>query len=729
MSGKCASTLQWLGLQLLALVLLVLSWPAGAAAQARTPGGVPAAFAQAQARQQDAETVKALSAEGQLLYRHDRVKLDGSGYCAQAVALAERGELRLSIQAASKALLIGQEQDDQGLVASARRDLAIAYSYAGDLANAERYAREALAGPGQAKETIAGPAYKTLADVAARRGRLPEAIEGYRQAAQHSSARFRPLVDISLANAYVAAGRPADARALLARLDPRADGALRQARLRSMGNLALAEGRVRDALALFASAASQAEGSDAAYHRLWAQEGRARSLLALGDKAGARAAYVEAARAAESVRARFRSEEFKSGLFGNVQDIFDRAIVLSMEAGDAAAAWRLSEASRARALLDVVRERVALAGPGAGAPLRDAVPDLGQLAASLREDEVLIEFHSLDDRLLAWTVRRAGIRGYQLAVSRDGLGEQVEALRTAIFARRADSAARARELHALLIAPLAIAPGQRLLVVPHGALHYLPFQALHDGQAYLAERHALAYAPSAGIGLQLAQRRPRADPRLVAFGNPRTEAQYALPAAAREVQSIAALFPEKAVFLEAAASNRQFRQNAGKGSVLHMAAHAQVDLVDPLESRILLAPEERDTGFLNARDVYGLNLDRTALVTLSACESGLGRIENGDEIVGFTRSFLTAGASALLVSLWPVSDESTEVLMTALYRELAAGKDAAQALQTAQMAVRAVPRYAHPFFWAAFDLVGDWRLQFAVARSPIPPAAASMAAR
>jgi CHAT domain-containing protein len=694
-------------------VAAAMFWSAGAAAQGPTPAPAetPAAFAQAQARQQDAETLKTLSAEGQLLYQKERVKLDGSGYCALAVALAERGELRLSIQAASKALLIGEQQANGGLVASAKRDLAIAYSYAGDLDNAERYAREALAGPGQANAAIAGPAYKTLADVAVRRGRLDEAIAGYREAARRSSERFRPLVDISLANAYVAAGQPAAAHALFAQADPRADGALRQARLRGMGNLALAEGRPRDALALFAGAASQAEGSDAAYHRLWAQEGRARSLLALGDKAGARAAYAEAAHMAESIRARFRSEEFKSGLFGNVQDIFDRAISLSMEAGDSAAAWRFSEASRARALLDAVRERVAVAGTGAGAPLSDAVPDLAQLSASLREGEVLLEFHSLDDRLLAWIVRPGGIRGIQIGIGRDRLAERVQALRSAIFRRRTDSAALGRELHALLLEPLALAPGERLVVGPHGPLHYLPFQALHDGRGYLAEHHTVAYAPSAGVGLQLARRRHGGDARLVAFGNPRNDAQYALPAAAREVQSIAALFPEKAVFLETAASNREFRQSAGKAGVLHMAAHAQVDLVDPLESRILLAPEERDTGYLNARDVYGVNLGRTALVTLSACESGLGRIERGDEIVGFTRSFLSAGASALLVSLWPVSDESTELLMTVLYRELAAGKDAAQALQTAQMAVRAKPRFAHPFFWAPFDLVGDWRLQ------------------
>ena len=102
-----------------------------------------------------------------------------------------------------------------------------------------------------------------------------------------------------------------------------------------------------------------------------------------------------------------------------------------------------------------------------------------------------------------------------------------------------------------------------------------------------------------------------------------------------------------------------------------------------------------------------------AQVTLSACERGLGRIARGDEIMGFTRSFLSAGASSLLVSLWPVADDSTELLMTTLYGALAGGAGAAQAMQTAQTAVLRRHRVAHPFYWAAFDLVGDWRMRLA----------------
>src|SRR3546814_17266971 len=89
--------------------------------------------------------------------------------------------------------------------------------------------------------------------------------------------------------------------------------------------------------------------------------------------------------------------------------------------------------------------------------------------------------------------------------------------------------------------------------------------------------------------------------------------------------------------------------------MLHVAAHAQADRVDPLYSRILLANEDGKQNFLEAREVLDLDLDGVALVTLSACESGLGRVTDGDEVLGFTRAFLSAGSAGLVVWLWPVA--------------------------------------------------------------------------
>ncbi|MDB5948455.1 MAG: hypothetical protein JWR65_310 [Massilia sp.] len=693
-----------------AIVLMLLAGGAPASGQ---DGGAPAApgvFEAARVRLQDAETQRTLTDEGRLLYQKDRIKLDGFQYCGQAVALAERGEFRQSIQAASKALVIGQQQDKASLVAAAKRDLAITYSYAGDLKRAEEYARAALEGAEGAKPAIAGPALKTLGDVAVRAGNYAEAIEHYRKAETAASDKFRPLVAISLANAYVASGQLEQARSQYRQLG-QPIAALAAAYQRGLANLSLAEGNYPAALAGFTAVVNDAGGSDAAYHRLWGQEGIGRTLVLMNDKAGARKAYLAAVRSSEAMRSRFRSEEFKSGLFGDVQQIFDRAIALSMAAGEVEAAWALSEQSRSRALLDVVRDRVATS---ASATPLDSGPLAGPaLRGVLLPGEAIVQFHTLDDYVVAWVARSSGVRGYRIERSRKDLSNEVDAFRQAVFSRKPVARALGERLHAWLLAPLQLAAGEQLLIVPHDSLHYLPFQALYDAgtKAYLIERHALAFAPSASVAFQLVKRGAIRSGPLVAFGNPGTDEKFALPDAEREVKLIGALFAEPSIFIKADATKRRFRDSAALAGILHVAAHAEVDVIDPLQSRILLAPEGDDLGFLEAREVYGLNLDKVSLVTLSACESGLGRIARGDEIMGFTRSFLAAGASGLLVSLWPVADDSTELLMTTLYGELAKGKPAALAMQAAQLTVMRRAKFAHPFFWAPFDLVGDWRMQ------------------
>jgi CHAT domain-containing protein len=443
---------------------------------------------------------------------------------------------------------------------------------------------------------------------------------------------------------------------------------------------------------------------------LWALEGIGRCYLALNNQAAARRAYVAAADAADKVRAQFRSEEFKTGLFGDMQQIFERALALSMEAGDGEAGWTLSEASRSRALLDVVRERVPVGNTAPGSSLSTEPVPLDKVRATLRAGEAIVEYHSLKDRLYAWVIRPGGIQAFTIEQPRAKLDKIVDQFRHSIFDRKPESKELGQRLYKMLVQPLHLAPNERLLIVPHGGLHYMPFQALYDGNHYLIEDHPLAVAPSASVAIQLLNEDKAVSPKLVAFGNPANEAKYALPGSEREVEKIGTLFQDKKLFLQKQASREMFRDEAGSGRILHVAAHAEVDEIDPLASRILLAREGKDPGFLEAREIYGLKLNDVSLVTISACESGLGRIARGDEILGFTRSFLTAGASGLIVSLWPVSDNSTELLMTTLYGELAKGAEAIDAMQAAQITVLKRGRYSHPFFWAPFNFMGDWRM-------------------
>ncbi len=676
------------------------AWAQGDAASIAPSG----ALAHALARQRDAQNVLVLSSEGRALFERDAIKVDGYTYCGRAVALAEQGEFRQSIRAASKALHLGTAAGNDDLKAVAQRDLAIAYSYAGLLDDAERYANAALALPVNDPRQVYAPAHKTIGDVAARRGRFAQAEAAYQRSLELASERFRPLVLVSLANAYTAAGRPTDALAQLDRLPADRAARLGSYFVRSRALALLGAGEHDAALALFKTVAADTGSADSLYQRLWASEGIARVQLAKGNRAEALVAYLETVRLADSLRGKFQSDEFKTGLFGDVQKVFDSALALSIEAQDFEAAWVLSEASRSRQLLDSIRQR-------ASDSLAEQRVTLAQLQQSLAPGEAVLQFHVLDERSVVWLITRSGQSAAVIALGQAALAEQVEAFRTSIIERRRNTQALAQALYKALLAERGLANVTRLFVVPHGPLHYLPFQALHDGRGYLIERSALSTWPSSAVGSHLLTRADPPGASLLGFGNPSSDRNVPLPGAEREVQKVARLFRQSEVYVQQDATKQRFKLDANKAGVVHVAAHAEVDEVDPLFSRILFASSSTEQGLLEAREIYGLELGGVRLITLSACESGLGKVARGDEILGFTRSFLSAGASSIVASLWPVADDATEVLMNRLYNELATGRDLMQGMQTAQLEVQRNRRFAHPFFWAPFNVIGNGRLK------------------
>ena len=657
------------------------------------------------ARSTDGDTLLALTSQGAILYGQDPVKLSGYQYCSQAVALAEAGEFRQSVRAASKALHLANATNDPNLMAMANRDLAIVYSYSGQLDKAEEFAREALRYTARDPLLVVGPARKVIGDVRTRRGDFSGAVISYDEALANSSPRYTPLVQASLVNALIESGDAGRAREVLGTMAPPKDAPLTALLDRTRARLLLAENKPAEARDMYRALTARQVGADTEYYRLWAWDGVARSELALGQKQAAAEAVGRALGDVDKVRAKFRSEEFKMGLFSDLQTVFERGVSVYSDAGDARAAFEVSEHSRSRALLDAVRGRAKINDPAATNTV-----DLATLQRTLAPDERVIQFHSLPDRLVVWVVSPTAIGEKFVPVKRDDLNELVETFRNSIVRGRRTAITNADKLGAALLGPLNLQAGQRLIVVPHGPLHYLPFQALRLDGRYIIETHPVSVAPSMSIAVQLAQRTPRVAASLTAFGNPRIDDKYDLPGAETEVKQISQLFPRNAVYMGAAATKTQFREVAARSPLMHVAAHAEADAVDPLYSRILLANEGGKQNFLEAHEVLGLPMDGTALVTLSACESGLGRVQDGDEVLGFTRSFLSAGSSSLIASLWPVSDDATSVLMSTLYGELSKGRDIQKAMQAGQLAVLKDPKMSHPFFWAPFNLIGNWRL-------------------
>lgn len=682
--------------------------------QARANGDDARLALDAMRRLQDADTALALAAEGAALYASERVKLDGYAYCSQAVELAELGELRESARAASKALHVALQTGNPDLLGKAYRDLAIAFSYAGQLERAEQFATLALKYPGLDPTQVIGPARKILGDVRARQGRYAEAIALYDHALGESSSRFRPLVETSLANALIQSGDLARARSTLEALPPPSGNAQRAQLARTRGRLLLAEKRPQQALEVFRQLADQpvdAAAGEGVFYRAWALDGISRSEAALGNEAGAARALDEAISEFERARARFRSDEFKMGLFSDSQDVFERAIGLHERLGQTAEAFEISERSRARALLDAVAGRADL-----GEAIATAL-DVATLQAALAPDEAVVAYHTLPDQLAAWVLTRDGVRAvhFPSALPRKDLARLVDAYRTGLIGRSDAIPAASEQIGRLLLAPLGIPAGTRMIIVPHGPLHYLPFQALRIDGKYLIERNPVAIAPSVSIATRLAQRAPTVAPALVGFGNPAVDPRIAipLPGAEREVRELARDFPGARLYFGAEATRDNFIASVPQARIVHVAAHAMADALDPLHSRVLLAGSDGQAAYLEAKDVMGMQLGGVGLLALSACESGLGKVEDGDEVLGFTRAFLSAGTSSLLASLWPVSDKATETLMTTLYGDLAKGINVQDAMRDAQRTVLSNPATAHPYYWAPFNLIGNWRLRVA----------------
>ena len=260
-------------------------------------------------------------------------------------------------------------------------------------------------------------------------------------------------------------------------------------------------------------------------------------------------------------------------------------------------------------------------------------------------------------------------------------------------------------LYAQLFAPLKPYLRTKTVgIIPHGVLHYLPFAALTDGKTYLGDEYALFSLPSASVLKFAPAQRKTGTPKILALANSQAAGLPPLPYSEQEVHAIARFF-ETDVRIGAAAAESVVKQRAGDFSMLHLAAHGELNLTSPLFSRIVLAADQANDGMLEVHEVYDLNLHQTDLVVLSACETQLGQQSRGDDIIGLNRAFLYAGAASVLASLWNVNDSATKDLMSAFYKHLQRGQSKAAALRLAQIETRA--QYPQPYYWAAFVLTGD----------------------
>jgi CHAT domain-containing protein/Tfp pilus assembly protein PilF len=427
---------------------------------------------------------------------------------------------------------------------------------------------------------------------------------------------------------------------------------------------------------------------------------------------------------------------------------------------------------------DDIAERIRKASPRLASLQYPQPLDAAGAQKALDPGTVLLAYSIGREKSFLFVVQpgpKASLAVVPLKLNENDLRDSVEALRNQIVLRPSDpgesgtgATKRSRSLYDALIKPAEkqIEKSERILILPDGPLHTLPFSALvRDVKAgkpqYLVEWKPLHTVVSATVYAELKKER-RAAPAskgvvLAAFGDPKypalrekkatskrgegetvpeepvleeedqatdPEVRSAirggirldpLPASRQEVESIATLYAPRAVkYLGEEASEEKAKALGKDTPYIHFACHGILNERFPLDSALALTIPEKpkegqDNGLLQAWEIFEKVRIDADLVTLSACETGLGKEMGGEGLVGLTRAFQYAGARSILASLWKVDDQSTAELMKRLYTYLKAGKTKDEALRLAQLDLIHSPSLAAPFHWAAFQLIGDWK--------------------
>lgn len=283
-----------------------------------------------------------------------------------------------------------------------------------------------------------------------------------------------------------------------------------------------------------------------------------------------------------------------------------------------------------------------------------------------------------------------GLR-FQFGAMRYGAG------RLSTFARQLKERAdrHLQDLHSMVLEPLLKAAGGRnLVIVPAGALNYVPFPALHDGDRYEAEAREITSVPGASVWLGLEKRDSIDLSGALLIG----AADEHIPNVEEEIAAVAGILPDAQVFTGDRATFANYGSAAEGRGLIHLACHGRFRPDNPLFSSLHLAD-----GYITVRDICSQRL-RPGLVTLSACETGLNSVFPGNEILGLARGFLTAGASTIVLSLWTVSDAATLELMTGMYRGLQLGQSVSASLNGVRQEM--IANGMHPYYWAPFGIIG-----------------------
>jgi CHAT domain-containing protein len=477
------------------------------------------------------------------------------------------------------------------------------------------------------------------------------------------------------------------------------------------------------------------------FHLSSIRQGLAAAYVANGQDAEAEAQLKESIRLAEETRAQISDAKNRSFFQDSQQSVYRAMISFQfLNKNDPAQAFNYAEIAKGRDLLDALTgERhvtmndgqAKLSFSGGAAPLT-----LEQAQRALPANVQLAQYVAGEDRLMIWLVTRDGVVTRTAPIGADGLRDKVTAYLESLGARAPLDKLndQASDLYQLLIAPIdqQLDRNLTLCIAPDGVLQDLPFAALvsPDSKRYLIEDFTLVVNPSASVfarAIDLTARKQRSDSEpFLGLGNPRFDQQrypklQTLPASEQELEHIQSLYPHRLILNRRQATESALVSQIGEYEIVHLATHALSDKQSSVlaeESHFATAPAAQRKkidsgafdGALHAQEIYSLKPERTRLVVLSSCRSGLGDEKRNEALGGLAQAFLVAGVPAVVASLWDIDDDSAAGLMEKFHiahrvKKLAFGQALRQAqlsfLQTSSIKKR------HPFFWATFMVTGN----------------------
>jgi CHAT domain-containing protein len=493
------------------------------------------------------------------------------------------------------------------------------------------------------------------------------------------------------------------------------------------------QGSCAQAISDYDSAIGMYEQMQFDLYKYAAYKGRLRCALDLKDSASVERDLPALISLYERQRSFIREEQNRNSFFDTEQDAYDIAIEYEHSRHNDLRAIEYAEHSRARSLLDALqtkgRVEQTATGPDVVFSQASNPVNLENLRRNLPPQVQLVMYAVLPAKLLVWSISRDGIAVFEENISAGTLEadvrEYVEALQERTAEEDGDTRSSGMKLYRVLLAQVVkhIAPGQKICIIPDKFLHGLPFAALISPETgkFFIEDWTVFYTPSLNVLRHCSEiARDKAGAReesVLSIGNP-TFDHHSYPnllplrAAEREATEIAGLYGNSSPLIGPQATKQNILSAIVSAEIIHFAGHYVIDESSPLSSKMLLAAvdsrDAADDSVLPASEILRHKFERTKLIVLSACQTGMEKYYRGEGAIGLSRTFMAAGVPLIVASQWPIESDSTTNLMIDFQRIRRSGLPTADALRRAQLNILSGPDKTHrlPYYWASFVCVG-----------------------